>query len=89
LIPVLKEIYNSQPAGRLQIFSCSVDREEEAWRAALAEEQMPWAQAREDENHVCSDKYGVQFIPHTVLIDREGELSDYPGWKIASLEELL
>ena len=74
LIPVLKEIYHSQPAGRLQIFSCSVDREEAAWRAALDEEQMPWAQAREDEAHVCSDKYGVQFIPHTVLIDREGKI---------------
>lgn len=74
LIPVLKEIYNSQPEGRLQIFSCSVDREEEMWRTALAEEQMPWAQAREDEAHMCSDLYGVQFIPHTVLIDREGKI---------------
>ena len=74
LIPVLKEIYHSQPAGRLQIFSCSVDREEAAWRTALDEEQMPWAQAREDEAHVCSDKYGVQFIPHTILIDREGKI---------------
>ncbi len=74
LIPVLKEIYHSQPAGRLQIFSCSVDRDEEAWRVALDEEKMPWAQAREDETHVCSDKYGVQFIPHTVLIDREGKI---------------
>ena len=74
LIPVLKEIYNSQPAGRLQIFSCSVDREEEAWRVALDEEQMPWAQARQDEEHECAEKYGVQFIPHTVLIDREGKI---------------
>ena len=74
LIPVLKEIYHSQPAGRLQIFSCSVDREEELWRKALEEEQMPWAQAREDEAHECSDRYGVEFIPHTVLIDREGKI---------------
>ena len=74
LIPVLKEMYYSQPAGRLQIFSCSVDREEADWRTALEEEQMPWAQAREDENHVCSDLYNVEFIPHTVLIDREGKI---------------
>lgn len=74
LIPVLKEIYMGQPEGKLQIFSCSVDREEVAWRAALSEEQMPWAQAREDEAHECSDKYGVQFIPHTILIDREGKI---------------
>ena len=74
LIPVLKEIYNSQPAGRLQIFSCSVDREEAAWRVALKEEQMPWAQARQDEAHECADLYNVEFIPHTVLIDREGKI---------------
>ena len=74
LIPVLKEIYAGQPAGRLQIFSCSVDQDPMAWRVALQEEQMPWPQAREDEAHMCSDKYNVQYIPHTVLIDREGHI---------------
>ena len=44
------------------------------WRTALNEEQMPWAQARQDENHECADLYGVQFIPHTVLIDKEGHI---------------
>jgi len=74
LIPVLKEIYMGQPEGRLQIFSCSVDRDPEAWRIALHEEQMPWPQARQDEDHNCSDLYNVQFIPHTVLIDKEGHI---------------
>ena len=74
LIPVLKDLYARQPAGHLQIFSCSVDKDEKAWRVALAEEQMPWVQAREDEAHECSDLYGVQFIPYTVLIDREGHI---------------
>jgi thiol-disulfide isomerase/thioredoxin len=73
-IPVLKEIYSSMPEGRLQIISCSVDQEEAAWRTALREEQMPWPQMREDETHSCSDVYNVQFIPHTVLIDREGTI---------------
>lgn len=74
LIPVLKEIYHSYPAGRLQIFSCSVDQEEDKWRAALAEEQMPWPQAREDVDHICSSIYDVQYIPFTLLIDREGKI---------------
>ena len=71
-IPVLKEIYAGQPKGHFQILSCSVDRDEEPWRVALAEEQMPWPQMREDAMHPCSDKYDVQFIPHTILIDKEG-----------------
>ena len=72
LIPVLKEVYHSQPAGRLQILSCSCDRDEDAWRQALEEEQMPWPQMREDEQYVCNDKYGVVGIPTTILIDKEG-----------------
>lgn len=71
-VPVLKEIYAGLPEGKLQILSCSVDQEEGAWRKALDEELMPWPQMREDENHLCADKYDVQFIPHTVLIDSEG-----------------
>ncbi len=73
-VPVLKEIYASQPAGRLQILSCSVDQDIMAWQVALNEEQMPWPQIREDADHICSDKYHVQFIPHTVLIDRDGHI---------------
>ena len=73
-IPVLKEIYAGQPEGHLQILSCSVDQDIMAWQVALGEEQMPWPQMREDADHPCSDKYGVQFIPHTVLIDRDGRI---------------
>ena len=72
LIPVLKDVYASQPKGRLQILSCSCDRDEDAWRQALEEEQMPWPQMREDENYICNDKYGVVGIPTTILIDKEG-----------------
>ena len=73
-VPVLKEIYASQPAGHLQILSCSVDQDIMAWQVALNEEQMPWPQIREDDAHPCADKYHVQFIPHTVLIDRDGNI---------------
>jgi thiol-disulfide isomerase/thioredoxin len=73
-IPVLKEIYASQPEGHFQILSCSVDQDLMAWQVALSEEKMPWPQMRDDEEHICSDKYNVQFIPHTVLIDREGKI---------------
>lgn len=72
LIPVLKEVYHSQPAGRLQILSCSCDRDVDAWRKALEEEQMPWPQIHENEQYICNDKYGVVGIPTTILIDKEG-----------------
>jgi len=74
LIPVLKEVYAGQPAGKLQILGCSVDRDEKAWLKALEEEQMPWPQIRDgrEGQYACSDKYGVSAIPTTILINREG-----------------
>lgn len=75
LIPVLKEIYAGQPAGHFQILSCSVDRDENEWRQALEEEQMPWPQIHEQEGlYECSDLYGVRAIPTTILIDRAGNI---------------
>ena len=73
-VPVLKDIYARMPEGRLQILSCSVDQDPIAWRVALQEEAMTWPQMREDAEHPCSDKYNVQFIPHTVLFDKEGNI---------------
>ena len=76
LIPVLKEVYAGQPAGRLQILGCSVDRDEAAWRKALDEEQMAWPQIRDgrEGQYSCSAKYGVSAIPTTILINREGNI---------------
>ncbi len=73
-IPVLRDYYNRFGGDRLEILSCSVDQDERAWREAMNEERLPWQQIREDANHLCSDKYNVQFIPHTVLIDRHGHI---------------
>jgi len=73
-IPVLRDIYYRFGGDRLEILSCSVDQDEKAWREAMFEERFPWQSIREDENHPCSDKYNVQFIPHTVLIDRDGHI---------------
>lgn len=72
-IPVLRDFY-SRFNDRMEILSCSVDRDEQAWREAMNEERLPWQCIREDEQHPCSDKYNVQFIPHLVLIDRTGHI---------------
>lgn len=88
LIPVLKNIYAVQPQGHFQILSCSVDQDEEAWRKAIAEEEMPWPQAHEDAEHNGSDLYGVQYIPFTVLFDKEGTIVAVNPDE-AKLEEIL
>ena len=72
-IPVLADFY-SRFGDRMEILSCSIDKDEAAWREALNEERPAWPQMREDPEHECSDHYGVQYIPHIVLIDKEGHI---------------
>ena len=72
-IPVLADFY-SRFNDRMEILSCSIDKDEAAWREALYEERPAWPQIRQDEKHPCSIKYEVQYIPHIVLIDREGHI---------------
>ena len=73
-IPELKAIYTAQAEGHLQIFSCSLDADEAAWRTALQQENMPWLQVRDNAEYGCADKYNVMYIPYTVLIDRNGKI---------------
>lgn len=74
LLPVLKEIYEAQPAGKLQILGISCDRDSAAWQKAVAEEELPWLQIRDqrqDPYNPC-DVYGIMAIPSTFLIDANG-----------------
>lgn len=72
-IPVLADFY-ARFNDRMEILSCSIDKDKSAWLEALNEERPAWPQIRQDEQHPCSNKYNVQYIPHIVLIDREGHI---------------
>ncbi len=76
LLPILKEIYNAQPEGKLAILGVSVDRDLNSWKQALNEEQLPWIQTHEtdSEPYNASDAYGVVYIPTTILIDAQGTI---------------
>ena len=75
LLPKLKELYAEfQPQGKLEIVGVSVDTDEEAWLQALDDEQLPWLNIHDVrlDPHNPSEQYGVQSIPCTVLIDKNG-----------------
>lgn len=77
LLPVLKELYTSyHPLGRLEIVGISCDRDEAEWLKAIAEEELPWRQVRDQREapyNPC-DIYGITAIPTTLLIDRTGTI---------------
>ena len=77
LLPVLKELYTSyHPSGRLEILGVSCDRDETEWLKAIADEELPWFQIRDqhEEPYNPCDIYGITAIPTTLLIDREGTI---------------
>lgn len=74
-IPRVKELA-AQYGSRLGLVSVSVDEKETAWRKAMEEEQMTWAQAwlNKEQVPVAADSYMLTTIPRLVLMDGEGRI---------------
>lgn len=74
-IPHVKEVYEKYKSKGLEVLSVSIDKSNEAWKKALEEEKMPWAQ-------VCAPEAGKEImlsyqfsiIPYIILVDREGNI---------------
>jgi thiol-disulfide isomerase/thioredoxin len=75
--PNVVAAYHKFKSKGFDIFSVSLDRELERWKAAISKDQLSWA------SHVSDFKawqspvvqlYGFNGIPYNVLIDREGKI---------------
>ena len=78
--PHVVEVYKKYKSKGFTVFSVSLDKEtgKDAWIQAIAQDGLIW------ENHVSDLKfwkseaaalYGVQSIPQTFLLDREGKIA--------------
>ena len=75
-IPNMKKAYEAFHKKGFEIFGASADEREKDWLAALEEHQMPWFHVKLDgawESQGMRD-YGVQGIPHTVLIAKDSTI---------------
>ena len=74
-IPEVKRL-SAQYGDRLTILSISIDRDEQAWRRAMNEEQMPWQQLLLPKNgmNALAEGYQVNSIPYLLLINQEGQI---------------
>lgn len=72
----LKEVYKKYNPDGLEILSVSIDRDEKAWRKALAEEGMPWQQVLAPEaGKSIMKQYQFGMIPFLVVLDRDGRIA--------------
>src|ERR1700754_1786385 len=77
-IPHLKDLYAQYHGAGLEIVSISADAHPEAWKRAMGQEQMPWKQVLDTYSGTgnfsdVAGGYGVESIPYTLLLDKEGK----------------
>lgn len=72
--PNLVRIYEKYKNDNFEIFGVSLDQTKDKWVAAIAEDKLPWPQVSDLKywQSAAAQLYGVQAIPHTVLLDPEG-----------------
>jgi peroxiredoxin len=69
-------LYNQYKDKGFEILGVSLDKEKGAWMKAIADDKLTWHHVS-DLKFWQSDvafKYGVQAIPFTLLLDKDGKI---------------
>lgn len=76
-LPHIKEIAKKFDGQPLVVLSISTDKDEQAWKAFVAKNEMTWLQCRDAESRQSvANAFGVHAIPQTFTIDADGVLQD-------------
>ena len=80
-IPEIKQLYSKYKESGFEVLSVSVDTDNAAWRKAMSEENMPWAQVLSPDKNKTLSSFMIIGIPTLYLIDREGKIVEkYTGF---------
>ena len=76
--PNVKRVYDKYHRKGFEILGVSLDRAQEAWVGAIQQDGLPWKHVSDLGfwNNEVAQQYGVNSIPYTVLVDREGNIID-------------
>jgi len=74
--PNVVRIYNKFKDKGFTILGVSLDRDKNAWTKAIADDNLTWTHVSDLKfwKNEAAVLYGVQSIPHTVLLDKEGKI---------------
>jgi hypothetical protein len=72
----LKEIYKQYYKKGFEIYQINLDANEEAWKAAVRFDELPWISTREDDpgNPKNAILFNVKTLPANYLFDKEGSI---------------
>lgn len=74
-MPKLKEAYKEY-AGRLEVIGIDCNETEEAWRAGVAKNELPWVNVYNPKESTLTSQYLVEGYPTKVIINPEGKIAD-------------
>jgi len=72
--PRLAKLYKKYHSKGLEIYGISLDEEIDSWKKAVRHDKLNWIQVIDDKGWEApsASAYGVDMIPSSFLIDREG-----------------
>ena len=74
--PYVAKLYEKYKDHGFEILGVSLDNNRERWLAAIEKDGLPWTHVSDLKKWKSAPlaMYGVRSIPHTVLLDREGNI---------------
>lgn len=71
--PTLVKLYQAHHSNQFEMIGIGIKDKEAAWKAAIAKDQLPWAQINDQDNSIAS-AYFIMSLPQNVLLDTEGKI---------------
>lgn len=74
--PNVVKLYNKYNSKGFEVFGVSLDRSKEDWVKAIEKDGLAWTQVSDLSyfNSEAARTYGIEAIPATILLDREGKI---------------
>lgn len=74
--PNVVKLYNKYNDKGFEVFGVSLDRSKEDWVKAIEKDNLTWTQVSDLSyfNSEAARTYGIEAIPATILLDREGKI---------------
>lgn len=73
------KLYKKFKAKGFEIYSVSVDSDTDKWKSAIKKDGITWLQVNDpgDWESPTAQRWGIQALPTTFIIDKNGVLIDY------------
>lgn len=74
--PNIVRIYNTYKNKNFTVFGVSFDTNKDAWLTAVRDDKLTWTQVSDLQgwNNAAGALYGINSIPHSVLLDTSGKI---------------